>query len=205
MDRGDVALHLEHVVDIVGETVGGPVFVAEEPSGEAWCRDVLGAGRERPQVLAEKGLAADRYGVEIGAVKGVPDRDALVAAGSVARELQRHADGGGAAGCQQHLAERLRSPRGQGFGEAHGDFAGEASRAERKCAELVLDGLRDGGVAMAELAHAVAVKIEQPAPGDRGETWALGMRHQVEAGLRERLVQIHGLVAIEQPDAPGGA
>ena len=89
--RRDVALDVERIVDEVGEPVERTV-VAEEAAREVERRQVFGARGHRAEAAAEQRFAADADRVEIGAVERIPERQRLVPAGGVARELQRHAD-----------------------------------------------------------------------------------------------------------------
>ena len=106
--RRDVALHLEDIVDVVGEPLVRMPVSAEEPGGQARRRNMLGTRQERPGIAPEQRLATYGRGVQIGTVEGVPHRDGLVTARGVAGQSEGHPDCGGAAGCQQHLVESAR-------------------------------------------------------------------------------------------------
>jgi hypothetical protein len=83
---------LQNVLDVVGAARVARAAAAEMAVARIAGLHVLGAGQERPDAAAEQRLAADRDGVERGAVERVPHRDRLVPAGGEARELERHAD-----------------------------------------------------------------------------------------------------------------
>ena len=65
--RRNIALNLEHIVDIIREAIERLV-VAKKTACEIEWRQVFGARNHRPQPLAEQGFAADSDRVEIGAV-----------------------------------------------------------------------------------------------------------------------------------------
>jgi hypothetical protein len=118
--------------------------------------------------------------------------------GRDARELERHADRERAARGEQHLAERVGRERAQPFGELDGRGVGEAARRERQRVELALDRVDDARMAVADLVDVVAVEVHEPAAVDVGQPDALGLDQRVEAGRRERLVQVRPRVAVEK-------
>ena len=209
--RSDVALHFEDVVDVVGQALVGAAVGAEEAPRQPRRRDMLGAGEQRPDILAEQRLAADRDGVQVRAVEGIPHRDRLVPAGGVAGELERHADGGRAAGRKQHLAQIARRQLDQAARQIDSCTIGVAARAEGQGIELGLDRRHDLGVAVADLMDTVAVEIEDAAALLVGEPAAGGVLGDVQAGCGERLAQEPALVfgqrvarrLVEMPRGPG--
>ena len=84
-------------------------------------------------------------------------------------------------------------------------------RARSMGIQRALHGSDDTRMAIADLMHAVAVKIENPPPLVVDQRRALGGDDLVEAGRRERLMQEPALVFIEgcarslaERGAPGG-
>ena len=125
-DHGaDVLFLAEHVVEILGALGVAYAAAAEAARARIAGRRVLGAGHQRPDVLAEHRLAADRDRVERGAVEAVPQRERLVPARGEPRELQRHPDRERPAGREQHLAEGIGCERHELRGEIDGGRIGE--------------------------------------------------------------------------------
>ena len=145
-------------------------------------------------ILAEQRLAADRDRIKVSAVERVPHRDCLVPAGGVAGELERHADGGRAAGGEQHLAGLDRAQLDQPASEIDCCPVGVPPRAERQRIQLGLDRRHDPGVAVADLMDAVAVEIEDSAALLVGEPAAGGSLRHIQAGRRQGLAQEPALV-----------
>ena len=173
--RRDVALDIERIVDEVGEAVEWPV-VAEEAAREVERRQVFGARNHRPEAAAEQRFAADADRVERRAVERIPERQRLVPAGGVARELQRHADRRRPARREQCLVEPRRRRLDQPAGERGRGRVGVAARAEGQGLHLAADRFDHSRVAVAELMDAVAVEIENALAVDVGEPGALGAR-----------------------------
>ncbi len=195
--RRDIALHGQRIVDEVGEALEGPVL-AEETRREMQRRQMFAARHHRPEIAPEQGLPADPDRVEVGAVEGIPHRQRLVPARRVARELQRHADGGGPARREQHFGKVARCRLAEPFGQRDGGAVGVAARAEGQTVDLGLDGRDDARVAVAELVDAVAVEIEDAAPLDIDERGALGPLDDIETRRRQGLVQEVALVGVEK-------
>ncbi len=197
-DHGaDVFLLGQHVVEVFGAFRVAGAAAAEAARARIARRRVLGAGQQRAHVLAEHGFAADRDGVERGAVEAVPQRQRLVAAGREARELQRHADRERAAGREEHLAERVGRQRGEPRREVDRGGIGEPPRRKGQGVQLRLDRRHDVRMAVAHLMHVVAVEIHHATAFDVGEPDALAGCHRVEARRRQRLVQEHVGVGVE--------
>src|SRR5439155_16315006 len=166
--RRDVALPLEDMANEIGasEPAGRQIGLAVDIAvaiGAAVAgigRDVLGAGEKRPDpVRAEDVLAADAAGAEAGAMERVPERDRLESSGGEPGELQRDLDRIRAAGGEQHLAELARRDRGKLACQGDRRLVGEAARREREIVELRLDGSDEARMPIADMVHAVAVKI----------------------------------------------
>ena len=199
--RRDVALDVERIVDEVGEAVER-MIVAEEAACEVERRQVLGARNHRAEAAAEQSFAADADRVEIGAVERIPERQRLVSAGGVARELQRHADRRRSARREQSLVEPRRRRFDQPTGKRGRGRVGIAARAEGQALHLAADRLDHPRMAVAELMDAVAVEIENAPPVDVGEPGALGAHDFGETGGRQRLAQKIALVLVERRARP---
>jgi hypothetical protein len=92
-DHGrDVALHLEDIIDVVGEALMRMAVLSEEARGQSRRRHMLRARQQRASAAPKQGFAADRDRVEIGAVKSIPHGQGLVSPRCIAGELQCHAD-----------------------------------------------------------------------------------------------------------------
>ena len=130
--RADVALHLQHVVDVVRQPLMRAPVAAEEARRQRRRRHMLGARQQRAGVAAEDRLAADRDRIERGAVERIPHRYRLVPARRMPRQLQRHADRRCAARREQHLVQppgrQLRQPPRQ-FDRRRGWCSGAARTA----------------------------------------------------------------------------
>ena len=127
---------------------------------------MLSARQERSgRTGAEQGLAAHARRTEAGAVKGVPERHRLEAAGGGAGHLERDLHRVGPAGREEHFAEIARRHRGQTPRQRHRGLAGVPARGEGKVVELLLDGRDEARVAVADVMHRVAVEIHEAATG----------------------------------------
>ena len=196
--RRDVLLLAQHVVDVLGAAGVAGTAAAEAAIARIAGRNVFGARHQRTHVAAEHGLAADRDRVERSAVEGVPHRDRLVPAGRDAGELQRHADRERPAGREQHLAERVECEGPEALRQEDGSLVGESPGRKRQRVELAPDRVDHARVPVADLVDVVAVEVHEPAPVDVGEPDAFGLDERVEAGCRQRLVQVGPGVAVEQ-------
>ena len=118
-----------------------------------------------------------------------PHRHGLVAAGSIAGELQRHPYCRRTAGREQDLAQGIGRDRGETLCQLDRNATGVAARAKGQQVELRLDRRDHGWVAVAHLVDAVAVEVEDAPPSQVGEPRALGTFDDVEARRRKRLVK----------------
>ena len=187
--RRHVPFLVEDIFHVVGAgEIAGLAAVKRAMAMVRW-RHVFAAGQQRADPVAEHGFAAHRDGIERGAMERVPHRNEFEPPGGDAGQLQRHADGGGAAGRKEDAIEVARGEFDQLSGQGNGRFAGIAPRAERKRVELLFDRGDDPRVAKADLVNIVPVKIEVTSAGHILEPRAPAGSQRIQAGCRERLMQ----------------
>ena len=196
--RADILFLAEHVIEILGAAQVARSRAPEAAAAGIARRHVLGAGHQRPHVLAEHRFAADRDRVERRAVERVPHRQRLVPARGEPRELQRHPDRQRAAGREQHLAQRVGRERRELGGEVDGRLVREPARREGQGVERVPDRGHHVRMAVADLVHVVAVEIHDPPALDVLEPDPFARGERVEARRGQRLVQEMPRVGVEQ-------
>ncbi len=179
---GDVAFAFEHVVDVVRAGEGARFATPERAMAGVWGRDVFTARQEGADIAAENGFTADGDAIEGGAVKGLPHRDGLEAAGGGPGELEGHSDGRSAAGGEEDTLEAAGSQPRQFTGEVNGWSASVSSGTEAQFLELAGDGFKNARVPEAGLVDIVAVEIEQLPPLPVGEGRAGAGSEGIEAG-----------------------
>ncbi len=187
--RGDVALLGQAVVDIVGAAQLAVAGTAEDAVPGVAGRHMLGPGQQRADAAAKRRLAADRDRIERRAVERVPHREGLVAAGGQPGKLERDADRGAAAGGQQQARAGHRRGLAQTARQLDRRPVGVAARAERQGRQRLAHRRQHRRVAVADLVHAVAVKVEDAPPGGVGQPRALRALQRIQAGRRQRRVQ----------------
>ena len=159
--RGNVTLLLQDVLHVAGagEVAAAAAGAAEDAAVLVRRWRMFRAGHERAHALAEDRLAADRDGVEGGAVEGIPHGNRLVPAGGDPRQLQRDADRLGAPGAEEGLLQGIGRDLGQLLRQVHGHAVGVAARAEGQLVELAFDRVNHRGIGKADLVHVVAVEV----------------------------------------------
>ena len=128
--------------------------------------NVFASGQQRADSPAKRRLATHRDGIERGAVEGIPHRDEFEPSCRDARQLERHADGGSAAGRKEDAIQVAGGQLGQLPGQGHSRFAGVASGAKGEPVELFLYRGDDPRMPEADLVNIIAVKIEIAAAGN---------------------------------------
>jgi hypothetical protein len=159
---------------------------------------VLRAGQQWADAAAEHRFAADRDGVQRGAVEGVPHRHGLVPPGHQPGQLERHADGRRATGGEEQLGLGHRRGLAEPLRQLDGGRVGVAPRAEGQRRQGLLHRLHHLRVAVADLVQAVAVEIEDAPARQVGQPGPLGSLQGVQAGGGHRLVEEPACVLGEQ-------
>ncbi len=183
-DRADIALHLQHIVDVIGQSLVRAIVVTEKPRRQCRRRNVFGARQQRSRIASEDCLATDRDRIQRCTMERIPHRQRLVPARRVTRQFQRHADRRGAAWCEQHLVQLA----GRQFGQPSREFdrcaVGVAARRKWQCRQLSCRSLDHPGMAVANLVHGVAVEIHDSPASGVNEIDALCSLHHIQTRRR---------------------